>query len=66
MTDLIERPDGSKMELAPPVKVTNAFQCTHMVMLDGMPMELVIAVRYLLADRERIRTLLVEAKSETR
>ena len=66
MAEFLERPDGPKIELAPPIAVNNKYdvQCTHMVAIDGIPLEIVTALRYLLADRERIRTLRADAKSQ--
>ena len=58
----ITRSDGVVLEL-PNINVTNATNCTHTVSVDGMPMEITYAVRYLLADRERILTLLADAKA---
>ena len=61
MPDVITRSDGIELTL-PDINVTTSTNCTHTVSVDGMPMEVVHAVRYLLADRERILTLLGDAR----
>ena len=63
MPDEITRSDGVKLTL-PDINVTNATNCSHTVSVDGMPMEVIHAIRYLLADRERILTLFADAKAE--
>ncbi len=62
MPDVFKRSDGIEMEL-PDINVSNSVNCTHTVSIDGMPLEITHAVRYLLADRERILTLLADAKA---
>lgn len=62
MTNILKRPDGVELVLAD-INVNNATNCSHTVSIDGMPMEVTFAIRYLLADRERILTLLADAKA---
>lgn len=63
MTDTITRPDGVILEL-PNITVSNSFNCTHNVSIDGIAFEVTMAVRYLLADRERLKTQLADAREE--
>jgi len=49
--------------LLPHVLFANTQSCVHVVTIDGMPMDVTTAIRYLLADRERIRTELADARS---
>ena len=63
MPETVTRPDGVKLEL-PDINVSSATNCSHHVSIDGTPMEVTMAVRYLLADRERIKTQLADAKEE--
>ena len=63
MTDIFKRSDGVELKL-PTININNVTTCHHTVSIDGVPMEISFAVRYLLADRERIYTLLADAKSE--
>jgi len=62
MADVIKRSDGIELTL-PDINVTTSTNCNHTVSVDGMPMEVTHAIRYLLADRERILTLLADAKA---
>ncbi len=63
MPDTITRPDGVKLTL-PTINVSNATNCSHHVSIDGIPLEVTMAIRYLLADRARILTQLADAKEE--
>jgi len=63
MPETIKRPDGVKLEL-PEINVSNTFNCSHHVSIDGIPMEVTMAIRYLLADRARILTLLADTREE--
>ena len=62
MADVFTRSDGIKLEL-PNINRVDSTTCSHTVSIDNMPMEITFAVRYLLADRERILTLLADAKA---
>lgn len=62
MADTFKRPDGVELTL-PVIGLSNSTNCHHTVSIDGIPMEISLAVRYLLADRERILTLLADAKA---
>ncbi len=63
MTDNIRKADGTILQL-PDIIVSNSRNCTHNVSIDGIAFEVTMAVRYLLADRERIRTELADVKAE--
>lgn len=63
MPEIIERSDGVKLVL-PPINVSNHWNCTHIVSIDGIPLEVTKAIRYLLADRDRILTQLADAKAK--
>ena len=63
MPDIITRPDGVKLEL-PVINVSNDTNCYHHVSIDGIPLEVTMAIRYLLADRARILTQLADAREE--
>ncbi|KKL15297.1 hypothetical protein LCGC14_2148270 [marine sediment metagenome] len=63
MTNTITRSDGVVLTL-PDINVSNATNCSHHVSIDGIALEVTMAVRYLLADRERIKTQLADAKEE--
>ena len=62
MPDILKRKDGVVLTL-PDLNMTSSTNCSHTVSIDGIPLEVSMAVRYLLADRERIRTLLADAKA---
>ena len=62
MADTIKRADGVELVL-PEINRVDAVNCSHTVSIDNIPMEITYAVRYLLADRERILTLLADAKA---
>ena len=62
MADTIKRADGVELTL-PVINRTDSINCSHTVSVDNIPMEITYAVRYLLADRERILTLLADAKA---
>ena len=55
--------DGIVLTL-PDINVSNSTHCTHNVSIDGTALEITVAVRYLLADRDRIKTLLADANAE--
>ena len=55
--------DGVTLTL-PDITISNTRNCTHHTSIDGIALELTMAVRYLLADRERIRTQLADVKEE--
>ena len=63
MTETIKRPDGTILE-HPKINVSNAFNCSHHVSIDGNALEVTMAVRYLLADRSRILTELADTREE--
>ena len=63
MPETITRSDGVVLEL-PNVNVSHSHNCSHHTSIDGIALELTMAVRYLLADRERIRTQLADVKEE--
>ena len=63
MPDIITRPDGVKLAL-PIINVSNSTNCSHHVSIDGIPLEVTMAIRYLLADRARILTQLADAREE--
>jgi len=62
MADIVEKLDGTKLTL-PNINIVTSTNCTHTVSIDNTPMEVTLAIRYLLADRERILTLLADAKA---
>ena len=55
--------DGVTLVL-PNITVSNSFNCSHNVSIDGIALEVTMAVRYLLADRERIKTELADVREE--
>ena len=55
--------DGITLTL-PDITVSNTRNCSHHTSVDGIAFEVTMAVRYLLADRDRIQTLLADAKEE--
>ena len=59
----IKRPDGVELEL-PNINSVNVTNCSHTFSIDGFALDHNTAIRYLLADRERILTLLGDARSE--
>ena len=63
MTDTITRSDGVKLEL-PDITISNSFNCSHNVSIDGIALEVTMAIRYLLADRERLKTQLADVQEE--
>ncbi len=63
MTETITRSDGIVLTL-PNINVSNTMNCAHHTSIDGIALEITMAVRYLLADRERIKTQLADAKEE--
>jgi len=63
MPQTITRSDGVELVLQD-LNVTTSINCTHNVSIDGMPMEIIYAIRYLLADRDRIMTLLADARAK--
>ena len=63
MTNTVKRPDGIELVL-PDVNVSNSWSCSHHVAIDGSPMDTLTAIRYLIADRERITTLLADARAK--
>jgi hypothetical protein len=63
MPETITRSDGVVLTL-PDINIANTRSCTHHTSIDGIALEITMAVRYLLADRERIKTELADAKEE--
>ena len=63
MPETIKRSDGVVLEL-PAVNFSDVMNCAHHVSIDGIALEVKTAIRYLLADRDRIQTLLADAKEE--
>ena len=63
MPETITRPDGVTLTL-PDIRVSSSFNCNHNVSIDGIALEVTMAVRYLLADRERIMTELADVREE--
>ena len=63
MTDTIKRSDGVELVLQD-ITVSNSFNCSHSVSIDGIALEVTMAIRYLLADRERVKTQLADVKEE--
>ena len=63
MPETITRSDGVVLTL-PDITVSNSFNCSHSVSIDGIALEVTMAIRYLLADRERIKTQLADVKEE--
>jgi hypothetical protein len=63
MPETITRSDGVVLTL-PDINIANTRTCTHHTSIDGIALEITMAVRYLLADRERIRTELADVKAE--
>ena len=55
--------DGVTLTL-PDINISNTRNCSHHTSVDGIAFEVTMAVRYLLADRDRIQTLLADAKEE--
>ena len=55
--------DGIVLTL-PDINVSTSINCNHNVSIDGTALEITMAVRYLLADRDRIMTLLADANAE--
>ena len=64
MTETITRSADGIVLTLPDINVSNSVNCTHTVSIDGTALEITMAVRYLLADRERILTLLADTKEE--
>ncbi len=63
MPETITQSDGVVLTL-PNINVSNTVNCSHHTSIDGIALEVTMAVRYLLADRERIRTELADVKAE--
>jgi len=63
MTDTITRSDGVVLELQS-INISNTHNCSHHTSIDGIALEVTMAIRYLLADRERIKTELADVKAE--
>ena len=63
MTDTITRSDGVILEL-PDITISNSFNWSHNVSIDGIALEVTMAIRYLLADRERLKTQLADLQEE--
>ena len=63
MPETITRSDGVVLTL-PNINISNTHNCAHHTSVDGIALEVTMAVRYLLADRERIKTMLADAKEE--
>ena len=63
MPQTITRSDGVQLVLQD-LNVSNSISCTHNVAVDGISMEVTYAIRYLLADRDRILTLLADARAK--
>ena len=63
MPETIKRSDGITLT-HPDINISNTRTCTHHTSIDGIALEVTMAVRYLLADRDRIQTLLADAKEE--
>ena len=59
----ITRSDGVKLTLKD-INVSTSINCNHNVAIDNIPMEVTYAIRYLLADRDRIMTLLADARAK--
>ena len=64
MAETITRSADGIVLTLPDISVSTSINCTHNVSIDGTALEVTMAVRYLLADRERIQTLLADAKAE--
>ena len=64
MPETITRSSDGVTLVLPDITVSNSFNCSHNVSIDGIALEVTTAVRYLLADRERILTQLADVKEE--
>ena len=63
MPETITRSDGVKLTLQD-INVSTSITCNHNVSIDSIPMEVTYAIRYLLADRDRILTLLADTRAK--
>ena len=63
MPQTITRSDGVKLTLQD-INVSTSINCNHNVAVDGVSMEVTYAIRYLLADRDRIMTLLADTRAK--
>ena len=63
MTDTIKRSDGVELVLQD-ITVSTSFNCSHSVSIDGIALEVTMAIRYLLADRERVKTQLADIQEK--
>jgi len=64
MTETVTRASDGVVLVLPDINVSTSTNCSHHVSIDGVPMEVTRAVRYLLADRERIKTELADVREE--
>ena len=64
MAETITRSFDGVVLTLPDINISNTFNCSHHVSIDGVPLEITKAIRYLLADRDRIKTLLADANAE--
>lgn len=49
--------------IAPPLAVNHTYHCSHIVSIDGQPMETILAVQYLLVRCDQLRTEIADLKS---
>lgn len=63
VTETIKRSDGIELVLSD-ITVSSSYNCNHNVSIDGIALEVTMAVRYLLADRERIKTQLADIQEK--
>ncbi|KKM65661.1 hypothetical protein LCGC14_1442550 [marine sediment metagenome] len=64
MPETITRSSDGVVLVLPDITISNTRNCSHHTSVDGIAFEVTMAVRYLLADRDRIQTLLADAKEE--
>ena len=64
MPETIKRSSDGVTLTLPDITISNTRTCTHHTSVDGIAFEVTMAVRYLLADRDRIITELADAKEE--
>ena len=64
MPETITRSSDGVVLVLPDITISNTRNCSHHTSVDGIAFEVTMAVRDLLADRDRIQTLLADAKEE--
>lgn len=63
MNELKMMVNGIEVTL-PTINVQNSFSCAHTVSIDGQPLDVITAIRYLLVRIEQLRTELADYKQK--